>query len=106
MLSRVQHLSYQQQEEQREDLITTARGATGGPNHRTSSATIIIRVSFLLPGPATLTSITSVFKYMILLTFFVGLITHLFYKHFSKSINKQVRSKVHWIIDIIIYILL
>jgi hypothetical protein len=40
-------------------IISTARKATGGPNLRTSSDTIILsRVSFLLPGPATLTSIS------------------------------------------------
>jgi hypothetical protein len=49
---------------------------------------------------------TSVLKYMTPLTFFVRLTIRLFYKYFNKLVNQQVKSKIHWIIDIMIYILL
>jgi hypothetical protein len=40
-----------------------------------------------------------VLKYITPLTFFYRLTVRLFYKYFSKSINEQIKSKVHWIID-------
>jgi hypothetical protein len=46
---------------------------------------------------------TSVTTYMTSSTFFICLTIRLFYKYFSKSINQHVKSKVHWIIDIMIY---
>jgi hypothetical protein len=42
---------------------------------------------------------------MISLTFFIRLTIHIFYKYFCKSINKQFKSKVPLVIDIMIYIL-
>jgi hypothetical protein len=49
---------------------------------------------------------TSVLKYTTPLTFFIRLTIHLFCKYFCKSVNLQVKSKVHVTIDIMIHILL
>jgi hypothetical protein len=49
---------------------------------------------------------TSVPKYMTPLTFVIRLTIRLFYNSFCKSVNQQVKSKVHRIIDIMVYILL
>jgi hypothetical protein len=43
---------------------------------------------------------------MTLLAFFVRLTIRLFYNFFIKSINQELKSKIHLIVDIIIYILL